>query len=408
MRTATGWRVAAATAAAIVLFFPGRSGAEESGRGADFYLRLGDSFMDTGQYERALTMFEKAGELDTEKELNGRLSVAHEGVADNEMEKGNYADAVGHYEAAGKYNPASEIASSLADAYGEWGRALLGSGGSTEALEKLDKALALTPGDSGTRRLMAETLLKRGRLEEALAQYEKLSRGDQDNTDMGMKLAFVNEKLDRGGEAVTHYEALIKRDPKYVPAYEALGQYYEKRGSFLKAEEVFREGIKNAPGNASLHVNLCWIQINRDNYLEAYRECSTALDLDDGISHAYNYLGLILTHINQYDKARETFEKALELDPGNDGARMNYAFLFGLMERHEDAIREYKRVLDNNPDNPEAQFNIGMNYKKEGRYLLAQYHLERAAKLYGYDSTLGKRALERLDKLDQKAREPVE
>ena len=68
------------------------------------------------------------------------------------------------------------------------------------------------------------------------------------------------------------------------------------------------------------------------------------------------------------------------------------------MGRNEDAIKAYKEILEKNQDNAEAHYNVGINYKKQGRFVLARYHLERAAKLYGYDSALGRRALERLKK----------
>jgi hypothetical protein len=44
---------------------------------------------------------------------------------------------------------------------------------------------------------------------------------------------------------------------------------------------------------------------------------------------------------------------------------------------------------------------LGINYKKEGRFFLARYYLERTAKLYGYESTLEKPALDKFKTSDK-------
>jgi hypothetical protein len=48
-----------------------------------------------------------------------------------------------------------------------------------------------------------------------------------------------------------------------------------------------------------------------------------------------------------------------------------------------------------------VRYNLGINYKKEGRFVFARYYLERAAKLYGYESTLGKLALDKFKTSDK-------
>jgi len=127
--------------------------------------------------------------------------------------------------------------------------------------------------------------------------------------------------------------------------------------------------------------------------------------LDPENPYAYNYLGLIYTRINQFPEAREAFTKSLAVKPDYIGARLNLAFLYSLMDRNEDAIKEYKSVLERDPENAEAHYNLGTIYKKDRRFVLARYHLERAAKLYGYSSTLGQRALKKLNQPEKEKKE---
>jgi hypothetical protein len=49
----------------------------------------------------------------------------------------------------------------------------------------------------------------------------------------------------------------------------------------------------------------------------------------------------------------------------------------------------------------EVRCNLEINYKKEGSFVFAHYYLNRAAKLYGYESTLGKLALDKFKTSDK-------
>ncbi len=363
---------------------------------AEFYVRLGNSFLESGEYDQAVAMFDKAKELDPGLDMGDRLATAHKGVADRLLEEGKYRKAIKHYNTARNHKPDIKVTSELEQAYLKLGTYYLGEGELEAAQLSLDKALVIAPGNAELRRLLGETLLRKGDFAEALVQFERFVRVKPDDVGAQMKVALLNEKLGKAKEAEQMYNRIIEQNPQYIPAYLALGEYYEKKGKLSKSEMVYRKGIEKVPSEASLHANLAWIYISQENYLDAYKECSTAHELDADNAYVQNYFGLIFMHINRFTDAREAFKKALSLKPNYTGAMLNLAFLYGIMVRNEDAIREYKKVLTAEPDNAEAHYNIGINYKKEGRFLLAQYHLERAAKIYGYESTLGKRALERL------------
>ena len=375
--------------------------AEKSEESAEFYVRLGNAFMESGQYDKALAMFTKARSLAEESVAQSRIAAAHRGLADTCFEKGDYRSAVDHYENAKRLDPSAvDMLPKLEEAYLKLGARHLEDGNLSAVISATEKALAISPNSVETLRLKGEALVRKGDLEGARNQFTQIVKIARKDAEAQMRIGSIDEKLGKGKQATEVYSALIESDPQFVQAYVALGGYYEKRRNFKKAAEVYRKGIEKAPAEASLHGNLAWAYISDGNYLDAHKECQTALGLDPENAYVHNYFGLILMHSNRFSEAQESFKKAIALKPDYAGARLNLAFLYGTMGRSDDAIKEYKDILDKAPDNAEAHYNLGINYKKQGRFVLARYHLDRAAKLYGYDSKLGKRALERLWKQD--------
>lgn len=387
---------AAAILLSLALALFSQVAGEQGERNAEFYLRLGKSFMESAQYDQALMMFEKARTLETGSDLSAERTAAHRGLADALFKKGDWRGAAAHYEAAKKLTPSIEVGDRLSEAYGRMAVRCGEEGKLAEADANIDKALALSPGNLALMRVKGEILLRKGDLDGALGRFAEIVKTAPKEIDARMRVGLINERIGNNKQAVQAYQSIVDENPHYVPAYLALGEHYERKGLLVQAEEVYRKGIENVPSEVTLHANLAWVYISGEDYTKAYKECKTALGMDAENAYAHNYMGLIFTRIKRFPEAQQEYLKALAAKPDYLGARLNLAFLYGLMGRGEDAIREYKEALAKEPDNAEAHYNLGINYKKEGRFVLAKYHLERAAKLYGYESTLGKRALDKL------------
>ena len=59
-------------------------------------------------------------------------------------------------------------------------------------------------------------------------------------------LALEYLKLGQNDEALREFEAVTKNDPQYVATYYQLGQLYQKLGQKHEAEKTFRTGISVA------------------------------------------------------------------------------------------------------------------------------------------------------------------
>ena len=83
MKTATPLMIMAVFCIATLAISPSFAGeSDEGGQNAEFYIRLGNTFMEGGQYEQALSMYEKASSLAPEVDLKESMARAHVSLAD--------------------------------------------------------------------------------------------------------------------------------------------------------------------------------------------------------------------------------------------------------------------------------------------------------------------------------------
>ncbi len=97
------------------------------------------------------------------------------------------------------------------------------------------------------------------------------------------KLGRVCHKARMFEETQTFYETSIRKDPKFIPAFNNLGLLFKENGNLDDAEAIFRDAITSNPNNIVIWVNL----------------------------------GIILEERGKKEEAIATYEKGLELFPSN-------------------------------------------------------------------------------------------
>ena len=92
-----------------------------------------------------------------------------------------------------------------------------------------------------------------------------------------------------------------------------------------------------------------------------------ALQLDQGMTEAYNNLGLTYTEINEEEKATEAFKKAIQLSPELAAAYNNLGYVFYRLGSYEEAIEMYNEAIGRSKDSSSAYTNLGNAYYKLDR-----------------------------------------
>ncbi|MEW5735547.1 MAG: tetratricopeptide repeat protein [Thermodesulfobacteriota bacterium] len=200
------------------------------------------------------------------------------------------------------------------------GAALAYRGRLDEALAAFDRGLALAPGNRLLLVNKASVLAMTGKREEALAVLEKARDAGPEDPVIEQKLA----ALRTGAEHSRKEAAPAPEDPELAG---------------IKAE------IARQPDSAALYNRLGARYRELGNLNLAVESFEKALFLSPDAAEAYSNLGLAYIAQKKYDKAEGAFQKALAAKPGLVPARYNLMCLYSIQGRVPEAGRALEKLL---------------------------------------------------------------
>ena len=205
-------------------------------------------------------------------------------------------------------------------------------------------ALAVTSGNFLAHDGLGECLANRGRLDEAIDQFQKALKIAPGYPELETNLILALTRKGRTDEAITHLQALLKEHPNDAQAHYNLGNALRKKGDSQGA-------------------------------IAAYEK---ALSIQGRYPAAHYSLGIALDHNGQIDEALAHYQEAVKEQPnypeayyllGNDLLRKG---------RVDDAIAAYEQALKNRQKYPEVENNIGLALLQKGRPSEAIAHWQNA------------------------------
>lgn len=94
-------------------------------------------------------------------------------------------------------------------------------------------------------------------------------------------------------------------------------------------------------------------------------------------ARAYRLLGQSYEHLDQLDKALETYQEALEFHPQNVSLLLAAANLYKTTGLHEQSAALYRRALEADPNQEEAVAGLAENYIRMGFFSKAREYYDR-------------------------------
>jgi tetratricopeptide (TPR) repeat protein len=135
---------------------------------------------------------------------------------------------------------------------------------------------------------------------------------------------------------------------------------------------------------ASIHYRTGRVYFSEDNYMEALKELTKAVELDPKNPRYQRLLGLTyFVGKKMYDKAIFHLRKAVTLRPGFSEAHMNLGAVYLELENWDMAIPHFKAALrDIFYRRPEwAYNNLGWAYYNKGQYRTSLLHYKKAVEV---------------------------
>jgi tetratricopeptide (TPR) repeat protein len=132
-----------------------------------------------------------------------------------------------------------------------------------------------------------------------------------------------------------------------------------QRGDYLKAEDNFRESLKNLPDRISTMTNLAGTLIKLNKLDEAKELCQQAISIEESSAEAWLNLGLIEREESDLSAAAESFKRAIDINP-------EYA------EAHQNLKQVLSNMSHNDFESAERVFLSGLNSFEKGDYPTAE------------------------------------
>ena len=273
-------------------------------------------------------------------------------------------------------------------AFPDWPMTL---GEDLERLEKTETAikyynvmLLKDPGDAEALAHLAQLLIKRGKQEEAVAQYVALGT-----------LLLTQGDVEEG---IQRYREALDIDPQATQTYleQGIAQYAKAAGSGV-GNAAFQsdaaspalpiavgkalEGLGANEVAATYYQAMLLKDAENEGVLGSLARILAKLGRKEEAAQQYVRLGTLLLEQGDVDAAAARYRQALDLDPGNKRANASLGTVKTYQGDLEGALECYEKALESDPMDPSVLNLLGMVLERLGRPDEAVAHYQKALEL---------------------------
>jgi len=198
--------------------------------------------------------------------------------------------------------------------YISFARILIDEDSTTEALDLIDRGLAVLPSSPPLRLQRGYLLMTLGRHKEAESDYRRLLATSNESNSARIGLAFVLIQSQRQELAATLLEEAIKNSPPDYFCHYLLAEIYIRQGLDDQAQRHLIRAESLQPQFAAVHSNLGKIYLRQGKLSDAINELETAIQLDPADTTAYYQLSIGYRKMGQALKAQQALASVRRLN----------------------------------------------------------------------------------------------
>jgi putative PEP-CTERM system TPR-repeat lipoprotein len=222
------------------------------------------------------------------------------------------------------------------------------------ALNQFQKMLDYEPEATQPRLMTAMILLKQQRLDEAVAEVEKVLQRDDRN---GMAYNILGSAWMAKGKfdaAMKAFEKATELNPDLVDAHLKKGFVHASRGNAARAEDELTTALNAAPQILDTRLLLAAHYLRQKNYPVVIQTLEEGLTGKESDALLYNFMAAAYFSQNQAEKALACLQRAKEANPGFFAAYFNLAAYHVAKGEHARALEECAAVLRLDPGQLQA------------------------------------------------------
>ncbi|HOC57718.1 MAG TPA: tetratricopeptide repeat protein [Verrucomicrobiota bacterium] len=205
---------------------------------------------------------------------------------------------------------------------------------------------------------LAGALSKKGRVDEAIAQYHEVLRLKPDDAETHKNLGGAFAMKGQLDQAIAQYHEAIRLKPDDAEAHTNLGSALAMKGRIDDALAQYQEAIRLKPDHAIAHLNLGNVFKQLGRVEESIRAYQAGLKLKPEAADAQCNLATLLLRQGRIEEAIPHFQLALNANPSDVVAHNNLGMAFLRQGRASEAIAQFQQALRIRPDYAEARNNL--------------------------------------------------
>ncbi len=265
------------------------------------------------------------------------------------------------------------------------GSALLLSGDAPRARAELARAVELEPGLHDARRLLVQIHAELGEHEYAIENGQRYLeiRPEDDRTRITVAQSMV--RLGKLDEAIAIVE-VIPEDRQNVDVLFAIGRLQTAKGDVAAARATMLKADGLRPNNAKILTVLLELDRAEGKIGNSVKRVNDAVAASPEDAELWQLKGVVTMMTGDTTAAESALEKAIELDPNGLAAYQHLARIYASTGRMPETITLYEQAVQKQPENAGANHFLGVLYEMSGQTDKARQQYELALKA---DSTLG-------------------
>jgi tetratricopeptide (TPR) repeat protein len=351
-------------------------------------LRQGESHFFSGRIAEAISLFQSLVDEEADSvRVMVSLAQAKAYLGQTEEALELITTAIGF---APMYFPAYAVATDL----------LLERGRKSEAMEYLEKEIAIHGKQPQRRMMLADLLFEANSPKAALEQIRQALVDNPRDETVLLKMAELLFNTGDIEKSVHYYLKTRRKNPHCTNALDGLAQLYVSTGQTQKAFKMLADLLKSAPAQKDVLIArarlfektgdhgpaLCDVDtylISDPENIEAHlvrgrllirlnqaKEAQATWNEIEGLSptaDAFGKIGLVCLHLNRFEMARRYYEKAVLLDPQNSKYVFSLGYALENLKLFGTAAECYYNVLKIFPGSAEAKEALSRVQKKTRR-----------------------------------------
>ena len=256
-----------------------------------------------------------------------------------------------------------------------------------EAIDQFQKALSIAPGYREIETNLMLALTKKGRTDEAIAHLQALLKGDPNDAQMHYNLGNALQKKGDSQGAIAAYEKAISIQGRYPAAHYNLGIALDKNGQIEEAIAHYQEAVREQPDYPEAYYRLGNDLLHKGRVEEAIAAYEQSLKSRSRYPEVEDNLGLALVQKGRPSEAIVHWQNALAVQPDSVDPLNNLAWVLATFP--ENWIRNRKQALLlaqranqlSGDNNPAILRTLAAAYAENGRFTEARVTAERGLQL---------------------------